>query len=196
MRYAYAPVTSAVQTHHEQEIVFLVNSSDPSLVEAYTNSPDLCRQLEQHGAQRIPTPCDEDNSLRGQLARHLDATYLLKARQLKILSVDELKVVIQERRRVRKRKQAALSEEEKAKRAEKNAYARAWRAKQSPEKREQMREQNRQAKQKMTEYELELRRKKERERWAKLSQAERDEIRARDRAYKAERRARAKQAQS
>jgi hypothetical protein len=173
---------------HEQEIVFLVNRADPSLVEAYTNSTDLCRQLEAHGAQRIPTPRGEDDTLRGTLVQHLDAVYVFESRRLKFVSVDELKRELRARRAERARKQAALSEEEKAKRAEKNAYARAWRAKQSPEKRAQMREQNNQARQKATEYELELRRKAERERWAKLSPEQRDEIRARDRAYKAARR--------
>lgn len=174
---------------HEQEIVFLVNSADPSLVEAYTNSADLCRQLEAHGAQRIPTPRGEDDSLRAQLARHLDAIYLLKARQLKFLSVDELKSVLRQRRAERERKQQALSEEEKAKKAKKAEYARAWRAKQSPEKKAQIYETIQRAKKNATEYERELRRQQNRERWRKLSGAERAAVLERKRLRQAAKRA-------
>lgn len=158
IRYTYAPVASAATTYHEEELVFVLNANDPSILEVFTNCANWCRQLEEHGAERIPTPKGEYHSLRGTLAQYLDALYVLKARQVRFLSVDELKRDLVYRRRERKRKEASLTEAEKERRAKRAALAKAWRDRQSPEKRQQMREQSSRARKKATPYELDLRR--------------------------------------
>jgi hypothetical protein len=198
IKYAYAPAAGAVGTsHHEEEIVFLVNSADPTLVEAYTNSQDLCRQLEEHGAQPICIPHCDTHTLRGQLVQWLNSTYVLKAQQLKFLSIDELKSVLEQRRRDRKRKQAALSEEEKETRAKKAAYAKQWRERQTPEKRQAIRDSIKRARKKETsDYERAVRRQQEIERWERYSPERQAAIRERDRLAKAAKRAQKREAQT
>jgi hypothetical protein len=155
---------------HLEEIVFIVNNSDPSLVEAYTNSADLARQLAAHGGKPYSIPQCDMNTLRGQIAQRLPVAFVLFSRQVQFLSLDEMAQVLEQRRRDRQRKQAALSEQERERRAKRAKLARQWRARQSPEKRAELRRRNNEAKRKTmtgkSEYERELRRYQERQRYA------------------------------